>query len=182
MDANLSYVPISRGFKTFFERLEREVKRAYDDTVRIELRAAAVTFRTDLVTSVQQGRYQLAPLSPRWAAKKKKHKLDPRILIASEESLRQIRITDLPPSTGMRGFMVAPTKDRVKPYKFQKKSPTITYDRLWEAHELGKGNLPVRPVWAMTGARTMAKAPQIERRIERAFGRRLRRRISRMMA
>lgn len=182
LSGSTQYVPLSRGFDTFLRRVQREVKVAYDMTIKTELRAEAVAFRSDLIKSVEQGRDKLEPLSYRWSRKKKKYKLDPRILIASGDALRAIKITELPPSAGMQGFMVAPSKDRVKPYKFQRKVPTITYDKLWEAHELGKGPLPVRPVWNNNGARALAKAPAIERRIERAFKRRLDRRLARMFA
>lgn len=172
-------VPLSQGFATLFDRIEREMKKAYAETVDVELRAIANGFRQDLISGVEQGRYDLAPLSTRWLRKKKKHGLDLRILIASHEALRNIRVRQWARSEG-DGFTVEPTRERVKPYKFQKHSK-LTYFDLFDIHENGKGNNPARPVWGITYMRTQAKMDQLISGLERAFARRCERKLKRLM-
>lgn len=181
MDFGVEYVPLSQGFQTLFRRLEREALKAYRETVDIELRSYAMQFRRDLVTSVEQQRDPLEPLSPRWLAKKKRHGLDQRILIASNEMLRNVRVVPLPRGHELDGFVVEPTRVRVKPYKFQKGKSTLTYWDLWAIHEGGTDQIPARPVWGFNAKRVASRMSIIKRDIARAYEKRLRRRMQRFI-
>lgn len=181
MDAGVQYVPLSQGFETLFRRLEREALKAYRETVDVELRAYAMQFRRDLVTSVEQQRDPLEPLSPRWLAKKKRHGLDQRVLIASNEMLRNVRVAPLPRGAPLDGFVIEPTRVRVKPYKFQKGHSTLTYWDLWSLHESGTDRMPARPVWSFAAKRVASRMSIIKRDIARAYERRLRRRMQRFI-
>jgi len=166
---------LHQGMRAVFDRLEREGKKAFNEAVDTDLRAMANAFKRDLVTGVEQNRYNLRPLSKPWLATKKKHGLDSRILIAFGEMLRQVRVREMPRSGRERGFVIEPTKVRVKKYRFQKRGANLTYEELWAINE------KTRPAWAATAQRALARQDQISRDFERSVARRTQARVNKVL-
>lgn len=167
--------------RDFMRLVDKTMREAAKDTVDIDLVKIARAFKADLTQGVRQQKWPMAPLSPRWLAKKKKHGLDVRKVIASERYLQGIRERKLPQAE--MGWAVEPSPNRVQKYTWQKNQPKITYVQLAQILEGGseKRGIPPRPHWKPCIDEYVARRAQYGTQVQQAFAKRFDRALLRAL-
>lgn len=118
------------------------------------------------------GKFDLAPLSPDWAAFKKRRELDPRILVASRKYAESIDVT---PLFGGGGYFVRPDPNKIHPgYPGRPNKRQYTMEQIGRLAEYGYSytrtdgkvvRVPPRPHWRPTADHFRALGPKIRQDI-----------------
>lgn len=158
-----------------FERVFRAgVEKAYRLTVDVEVKEQLDKFRKGLVHAIESQELRHEPLNATYKRRKERAGLSTKILIATGEYLKQIRVFRADRET----WTCRPTPRRVKrsplaPNRVSK----LTYQALAVIHEhgvdRGRVKIPARPHWAPTKRKFSERAEEIGVELREAFGRHL---------